>query len=40
MYFFLLNLHVFERAIENFLHGIARNLADRRLQVEIILAEQ
>ena len=40
MYLFLLNLHVFERTIENFLYGIARNLADRCLQVEVILAEQ
>ena len=40
MYLFLFNLHVFERAIENFLHGIARNLANRCLQVEVILAEQ
>ena len=40
MYLFLFYLHVFERTIENFLHGIARNLTDRRLQVEVILAEQ
>ena len=40
MHLFLFYLHVFERTIEDFLHGIARNLADRRLQVEVILAEQ
>ena len=40
MHLFLFYLHVFERTIKNFLHGIARNLTDRCLQVEVILAEQ
>ena len=40
MHLFFTDLYVFQGSIEDFLHGISRNLCDRSLEFQVIFLEQ